>query len=311
VRGVEGHLQGALEGIEPLEPLTVAVAEAIGCMLALDAVAPADFPFESISAGDVVLSAGTLIGPRQAALLAGAGLTQVLIRPRPRVVVVTVGGMLVAPGRPLPTAEHTVDCLQDMFSGAVREAGGVAYPVGPLPEDIDVITGTIEDQLVRADLVLVAGGLSAGPSGSVVDSLAKLGTVEFDEVALHPGEWQGLGRLGADGTPALMIPGDPMAAYVSFEVFVRPVLRRMLGYQRLLRPVVRARATQSFAAVPGRQHVTLGRLGVQDGRYIVTPVPGSGLRSLGSRADCLIVVPEDVVTVALDDAVPVLRVDRS
>jgi molybdopterin molybdotransferase len=311
VRGVEGHLQGALEGVEPLEPLTVAVSEAIGCMLARDALAPTDFPFEAISAGDIVLSAGTLVGSRQAALLAGAGLTQVLVRPRPRVVVVTVGGMLVAPGRPLPTAEHNVDCVQDMFSGAVTEAGGVAYPVGPLPEDIDVITNTVEDQLVRADLVLIAGGLSAGPSGSVVDALAKLGTVEFDEVALHPGEWQGLGRLGPDNIPALMIPGDPMAAYISFEIFVRPVLRRMLGYQRLLRPVVRARATHAFSAVPGRQHVTLGRLGVHDGRYIVTPVPGTGLRALGSRADCLIVVPEDVVTVSPDDAVPVLRVDRS
>ena len=258
-----------------------------------------------------MLAAGTTVGPRQTALLAGAGLGTVQVRPRPRVVVMSVGNRLVAPGRVLPTAEHGIDAVQDMLAGAVSEAGGVAYHVGPLVEDPQTIAATIEDQLVRADFVVIASGNDDKPAQAVIDALPSIGEIEIAEVALHPGSWQGFGRLGPDNTPVALVSGQPETAFASFEIFVRPVIRRMLGQDRLLRPVVRAKAAHSFVSVPGRQHVLLAALGVEDGKYIVTPTPGAGLKALGSDADCLIVVPEELVQVPQGHSLPVLRLDRS
>lgn len=299
-----------LEGVEPLAPLTLSVSEAIGCLLAEDAVASIDSPFDGIVTGEVMLPAGAGIGPRQVAMLAGAGVAQVEVRPRPRVVVVSVGDRLVASGRDLPTAEHVVDSLQQLITSAVADSSGVPYGVGPLPENAARIAATIEDQLVRADLVVVAAGSGDEEPKAAREALAMLGECDVEDVAIAPGEWQGCARLGADATPAVLVPAEPMAAFVAFEVFVRPLLRRMLGHERVLRPVVRAQATRAFVSVADRQHVVLGRLGVREGRYVVEPVIGSGLRTLGAPADCLIVVPGDAVQVAAGDTVPVLRLDR-
>lgn len=310
MRGVEQHLQQALQDIEPLESLAINVSDAIGCVLAEDAVAPVDMPFDGISTGDVVLNSGTTIGPRQMALLAGAGLGSIQVRPRPRVVVISVGSNLVAPGRGLPTIDHAVDAAQDMLAGAVFEAGGVAYHVGPLADDVDLIANTVEDQLVRADLVIIASGGESGPSHALLDALPKVGTVEISEIALSPASWQGLGTLGQDNTPVAVVSNDPTSAYIAFEIFIRPVLRQMLGQDRVLRPVVRAITQAAVVTAPGRQHVALARLGVDDGQYVVTPATGKGLKALGSGADCLIVIPEGTVTVSAGDTVPVLRLDR-
>lgn len=310
MRGVETHLQAVLDGIEPLEPLGIAVSEVVGAILAEDAIAPLNLPFDGITEGEVVLAAGTTVGPRQTALLAGAGLGTVQVRPRPRVVVMSVGSRLVAPGRVVPTAEHSVDAVQDMLAGAVLEAGGVAYHVGPLMEDPTSIAAIIEDQLVRADLVVIASGNDDKPAQAVLDAIPDIGQIEISDVAINPGMWQCIGKVGADDTPLVLVSGEPETAFVSFEIFIRPILRRMLGQDRVLRPVVRAKAAHNFVSVPGRQDIILAKLSVVDGKYVVTPTPGKGLKALGSDADCLIVVPEDVITVNEGDSLPVLRLDR-
>ena len=310
MRGVEAHLQQVLDGIEPLEPLGIAVSEVIGTILAEDAIAPMNLPFDGINEGEVVLPAGITVGPRQTALLAGAGLGTVQVRPRPRVVVMSVGSRLVAPGRVLPSAEHSVDAVQDMIAGAVLEAGGVAYHVGPVREDAELIANAIEDQLVRADLVVISSGNDDKPAQAVLDALPTIGQIDISDVALNPGTWQGTGRLGPDHTPVSLVSGDPETAFVAFEIFVRPIIRRMLGQDRVLRPVVRAKAAHNFISVPGRQDVVLGKLSVQDGKYVVTPTPGKGLKALGSDADCLIIVPDDTIAVSEGESLPVLRLDR-
>jgi molybdopterin molybdotransferase len=166
---------------------------------------------------------------------------------------------------------------------------------------------------VRADLIVTTGGVSAGAYDTVKAVLSRLGTVEFTKVAMQPGMPQGHGSLGPESTPIFTLPGNPVSAYVSFEVFVRPVLRRMLGHQRIYRPVVRAVLTETLMSPAGKRQFARGHLAVEDGRYVVRPAGGQGSHMLGalSQANCLVVVPEDVSEVKPGTALAVLRLDES
>jgi molybdopterin molybdotransferase len=171
---------------------------------------------------------------------------------------------------------------------------------------------TIEDQLIRADLVLTSGGVSVGAYDVVKQVLSRLGTVSFYRVAMQPGKPQGFGTIGPDSTPIITLPGNPVSSFVSFEVFVRPVLRKMLGVAPLARPVVRAALTQAMRSPAGRRQFARGWLEVVDGRYVVEPVGGSGSHLLGGLAHSngLIVVPEDVTTLDSGDGVDVMVLER-
>jgi molybdopterin molybdotransferase len=123
---------------------------------------------------------------------------------------------------------------------------------------------------------------------------------------------QGFGTIGPDDTPFFGLPGNPVSAYVSFEVFVRPALRRMLGVEPLSRPTVRARVGEALRSPPGRRSYLRGRLTVEHGAYEVAPVGGPGSHLIASLAasNALIVVPEQVTEVAAGDAVSVLMLER-
>jgi molybdopterin molybdotransferase len=127
------------------------------------------------------------------------------------------------------------------------------FRVGIVPDDPRQLLDTLEDQLIRADLVVTSGGVSVGAYDVVKDALGRLGTVAFDRVAMQPGMPQGFGRIGPDDTPFFGLPGNPVSAYVSFEVFVRPVLRRMLGVDPITRPIVRARLTDALSSPAGKR----------------------------------------------------------
>ena len=130
---------------------------------------------------------------------------------------------------------------------AAAELGAEAYRVGPVPDDPGLLSDALEDQLVRADLIVTTGGVSAGAYDTVKAVLSRLGAVEFVRVAMQPGMPQGYGQIG--GVPIFTLPGNPVSAYVSFEVFVRPVLRRMLGASEIFRPTVEATVTVPFFSI--------------------------------------------------------------
>ena len=113
----------------------------------------------------------------------------------------------------------------------------------------------IEDQLIRADLVVTTGGVSVGAYDVVKEVLSRLGTVAFEQVAMQPGKPQGFGTIGPDSTPIFTLPGNPVSSYVSFEVFVRPVIRRMLGVEPLDRPMVRAVCKEAMTSPDGQAAV--------------------------------------------------------
>ena len=168
-------------------------------------------------------------------LLAAVGRGRVVVRPRPRVVVMSTGSELVEPGEPIAGGKIP-DSNSFMIASAAQATGATAYRVGFVPDDPQVLISTIEDQLIRADLVVTTGGVSVGAYDVVKEALGRMGTVNFEKVAMQPGMPQGFGHIGPDKTPIFTLPGNPVSAFVSFELFVRPVLRRMLGVEPLAPP---------------------------------------------------------------------------
>ncbi|HEX5018110.1 MAG TPA: gephyrin-like molybdotransferase Glp [Actinomycetes bacterium] len=266
---------------------------------------------EDAKTGDLVLPAGTRLGPAQLALLAAVGRGRVLVRPRPRVVVMSTGSELVEPGDPIAGGKIP-DSNSFMLAAAATASGATAYRVGFVPDEPKQLITTIEDQLIRADLVITTGGVSVGAYDVVKEALGRMGKVTFDKVAMQPGMPQGFGRIGPDKTPIFTLPGNPVSAFVSFEMFVRPVLRRMQALEPLQRPSVRAVLKQSVQSPAGKRQFLRGELGVEEGRYVVEPVggPGSHLMAGLARANSLIVIDEDVTHVSSGDAVTVVMLER-
>ncbi len=266
---------------------------------------------EDVKAGELVLSAGTHLGAAQVGLAAASGRARLLVRPRPRVVVVSTGSELVEPGRPLGPG-RIPDANSVALTAAAIEAGAQAYRVGIVPDDPKRLMATLEDQLVRADLIVTSGGVSVGVKDVVKEVLSRLGTVAFDRVAMQPGMPQGFGVLGPDRTPIFGLPGNPVSALVSFEVFVRPALRKMIGAMPLTRPMVAARTTQALTSPPGRRSYLRVLLEARDGAYVVTPVSGSGSHLLSgmARANALVVLDEQTTAVAAGEQVPTMLLER-
>ncbi len=261
--------------------------------------------------GDMVLPAGTRLGPRQLGLLAAIGRDRVLARPKPRVVVLSTGSELVEPGSRAASGKIW-DSNSFLLTTAAREAGATAFRIGIVPDEPKKLIDTIEDQLIRADLVLTTGGVSVGAYDVVKEVMSRLGTVEFDRVSMQPGMPQGRGVIGPDKTPIFTLPGNPVSAYVSFEVFVRPVIRRLLGAKTIFRPEVRAAALTGFTSPAGKRQYARGALGVEEGRYVVRVLEGQGSHRVRDLAysNCFIVVPEDVTQVPDGGTVKVMVLER-
>lgn len=262
-----------------------------------------------LRAEEIGLAAGERVGARQIALLAGLGYSRVRVHPRPRVVLVSVGDELVEPGRSRG-AGQVYDANGHALVTAVQDAGGRTFRVAAVPDERSTLSEVLQDQMVRADLIITTGGLSAGANDSVKEVLSPLGTVRFDNVAISPGRQFGLGQL-AEGTAILCLPGDPVAAQIGYEVFVRPALLAMAGRADLYRPTVRARATQGWRSPEGkRQFVPVALTGTPDEGYRAAPTGDGLLLSSMARANALAVVGEDVDEVAAGAELAALVLDR-
>jgi molybdopterin molybdotransferase len=266
---------------------------------------------EDVKPGTTVLTEGTYLGAAQVGLLAAVSKDRVLVRPRPRVVVLSTCSELVDPGQPL-TVGKIPDSNSALLTAAAIEAGAIAFRVGIVPDDPRLLIDTLEDQLIRADVVVTSGGVSVGAYDVVKEAIGRIGQVSFDKVAMQPGMPQGFGLVGPDKTPFFGLPGNPVSAYVSFEVFVRPVLRRMLGVDPIHRPIVRARLVGRLSSPPGRRGFARGWLSTESGEYVVKPVGGSGSHLIGSLAgaNALVVVPEDVTDLENGAVVNVMMLER-
>ncbi|GGV52961.1 molybdopterin molybdenumtransferase MoeA [Streptomyces longisporoflavus] len=258
-----------------------------------------------VRAGDRALTAGTVLGAPQIGLLAAIGRGTVKVRPRPRVVVMSTGSELVQPGEELAEGQ-IFDSNSFALTAAAREAGAIAYRVGAVADDAETLRSTIEDQLIRADLVVTTGGVSVGAYDVVKEALSSVGDededgsgIEFRKLAMQPGKPQGFGSIGPDHTPLLALPGNPVSSYVSFEIFVRPAVRALMGLPDVHRPTARAElaADKALTSPAGKRQFLRGQYDAEAGT--VRPVGGAGSHLVAAlaHANALIVVPEDTASV--------------
>lgn len=261
-----------------------------------------------VRAGDRALTAGTVLGAPQIALLAAIGRGTVTVRPRPRVVVMSTGSELIQPGEELAKGQ-IYDSNSFALTAAARDAGAIAYRVGAVADDAETLRSTIEDQLIRADLIVTTGGVSVGAYDVVKEALSSVGYgedgaetgsgIEFRKLAMQPGKPQGFGSIGPDHTPLLALPGNPVSSYVSFEIFVRPAVRALMGLPDVHRPTAHAELTadKALTSPEGKRQFLRGWYDADAGS--VRPVGGAGSHLVAAlaHANALIVVPEDTTSV--------------
>jgi molybdopterin molybdotransferase len=244
--------------------------------------------------GDVLMTAGTRVGPVQLGLLAAAGRGTVTGRPSPRITVMSTGNELIEPGQPVRPGQIW-ESNSRMLAAAAQQAGYPARRHAIVPDDKAAVLAAIEEALDGTDLLVTTGGVSMGGEHDIVKAaLHDLGTVAFRKVAMQPGMPQGFGMVGPAGTPIFTLPGNPVSAYVSFQLFVRPAASALqdFGPERLA--VRSAELAGPVRSPAGRRSYLRGVLDAAGGT--VAPVSGQSSHQLASlaRADALIIVPESV-----------------
>jgi molybdopterin molybdotransferase len=264
---------------------------------------------EDIAEGAVALQAGSPLGAAQLGLAAAVGVTTLPVRRKPQVLILSTGSELVSPGQPLSPGQ-IYESNSQLLAAAVEDAGGQARRLHFVPDDVEQFLATVRAEVAGhgghgADLLITSGGVSAGAYEVVKDAFRELGTVEFGKVAMQPGGPQGAGTV--DGVPVVTLPGNPVSAFVSFEVFVRPALRRAMGYARPDRLHVPARLTGPLRSPAGRRQFLRGRF--DGGSVSQVGGPGSHLVAHLARANCLVVVPEDVTELSAGAEVDVVLIE--
>ena len=175
------------------------------------------------------------------------------------------------------------------------------FHVGQVGDDAKLLKEAISDALIRADLILTSGGISQGDYDIVKAVMPELGECEFVQVAMQPGKPQGFGLIGDDRIPMIMVPGNPVSSFVSFEAFVRPVIRKLMGAQPYARVAVKGEAAHAMTSIPGRQQLARGIVTFgPSGQRRVELAGGHGSHLLGglARANALVILPTDTEFVA-------------
>lgn len=246
-----------------------------------------------VQTGDVAVRPGAVIGSAQVGLLAAVGRSKVRVHPRPRVSVLSVGEELVDVDR-TPGTGQVYDVNSYALAAAARDAGADVHRVGIVPTDAARLREVVEGRLLLSEVVVIAGAVGGAMGEGVLSALSDLGPVDVARVAMHPGSVQGFGRLGPDGVPTFLLPGNPMSALVVFEVLVRPLVRLALGKRNPYRRTVHARLLSPVSSTPGRRGFLRGQL-LRDpdtGEYLVQPLGAAGAHLLASlaEANCLVLL---------------------
>jgi len=260
---------------------------------------------EDVRGGEVILKAGRRIGAPELGLLATAGFSHPLVHPRPRVVVLSTGDELIPPGQ-TPEFGQVRDSNGYLLFGALREAGAVPVMAGIVRDEVEDLREVVFSHLVQADAFVSSGGVSVGERDVVKAAFFRRGEMDFYKVAMQPGMPQGFGHV--EGKPFFGLPGNPVSVFVSFEVFIRPVLRKMMGRRQLFRPEVTARLDADVSGPIGKTQFARVRVRRTEEGWIATPTGarGSNLIATVTRANGLAIVPPGVETAAAGTEVDVV-----
>ncbi|GAA5206986.1 gephyrin-like molybdotransferase Glp [Microbacterium kyungheense] len=305
----------AADAIVPFEDTAGGLADSLGEVRVLRAPhgvgAHVRRAGEDARRGAEVLPAGVLLGPLQAAAAAAAGVAEVVVARRPRVAVISTGTELVAPGQPLRRGQIP-ESNSVLLAGLAGEAGAVVVRRDSVPDDpgrLDALLAEVTDpDGDGADVVVFSGGVSAGAYEVVKSALT--GTMSFTKLAMQPGKPQGFGRLPS-GALLFGLPGNPVSAAVSFEVFVRPALLRLQDRTAPDRRVLSLPAAAAWRTPPGRRQYLPATIDRTDPRaWRVRPATSGGSHLAGGlgRAEAYAVVPAEVDAVAAGDLVDVMLI---
>ena len=279
---VDEFLTSLIAICKPLDSFEMPLLDAHGATLSQD-----------VFAGErLVMKAGSRIRSTQIGLAASIGLDHLPTRPHPRVVVMSAGPDLVEPGKTLKDDEE-FETNSWMLTTAVREVGAVAYRVHSIPDDEAQLQNLIEDQLVRADLIIISGERHDDSFDLITRTISNMGEITTVDMAIEMSGRHNFGLIGPDKTPIITLPGDPIAAYISFELFVRPMIRTMLGAATIHRPSVKAKLEKAIESSEGMRSYIRAALS-EDGKS-VTPLTHQEEISTLSDASAFIALGNDGV----------------
>ena len=294
---VDEFLTSLISICKPLESFDMPLLDAHGATLACD-----------VHAGErLVLRAGARIRATQIGLAASIGLDHLPTRPHPRVVVLSAGPDLVEPGKSL-TGDEEYETNSWLLTTAVRETGAIGYRVHSIPDDEEELQRVIEDQLVRADLIIISGERQDDSFDLITRTLSKLGDITTVDLAIEASGRHNFGTIGPDKTPVVTLPGDPISAYISFELFVRPMIRTLLGAATIHRPAVKAKLEKPVASNSGLRSYIRAILS-EDGTSVM-PLPSQDEQSTLSDANAFIALSESDSEKATGQEVTVVVLER-
>ncbi|MGH8792203.1 MAG: molybdopterin-binding protein, partial [Stackebrandtia sp.] len=261
--------------------------------------------------GDTLAHNGRHVTPQLVALLAAAGVGDVVVRPTPRVVVIATGDELMDTGR-VSQPGQLVDVNSHALTAAASEAGAHAFRVGICDDEPEALRTVLDDQTLRADLIITTGGTGTGPGDMVRRTFARDRTVEFSPVAVYPCTNVGFGSVGPEEVPITCLPGDPGAAMIAFEVLARPIILRLAGAEPVFRPSVKANLIETVSSpLNFREFRPVHVAERRGGGYTVAPLPGGPYTMSGlAEANGLMVLGEKVTAAPAGSTVDVLLFDR-
>jgi molybdopterin molybdotransferase len=268
-----------LELAQPLTPLDLPLLDAHGATLSSNLMVD----------DQLLLKTGDRIGATQIGLAASLGLDRLPCRPHPRVVIISAGDDLVEPGSKLADDGDEFESNSWFLTTFVREIGAHAFRVHTIAQTNEVLKLIVEDQLVRADLIVISGE-SKDESFELINSvISSLGEVTTVVPNLAESGKHSYGSIGPDKTPVIALPGEPLANYLSAELFIRPMILKMLGYRSIYRNSKKMKLDFEVVGTEGKANYIRGKVGSE--KEIILLSNQSSISTISST-DCLIYLPE-------------------
>lgn len=266
---------------------------------------------EDVRRGQAIIAKGSVLHPAQIGVLASLGKATVRVHRRPVVGILSTGDEVQQPGEPLRPGQ-IYDSNAYSIAAMVQACGGVPRRLGIAKDTVEALTAKLREGL-DADMLVTSAGVSRGDYDVVKDVLAREGEVNFWTVRMRPGKPLAFGAFQSGGrrVPHIGLPGNPVSSMVSFELFGRPAIFKMLGRTDWQRPVVRAIAEEAISNTDARRVFARAIVTKRDGRYYaaLTGPQGSGILTSMAVANALAVVPENVPGVQAGDEVDAILLD--